>query len=71
VYVRYVDSSSLGFSLSSYRQSHIGLVISSRFILIINKNKLDLIVRQKICLNVVLVLLVKVSNHDPLIYMCT
>ncbi len=32
VYARHVDSSSLGFSLSSYRQSYIGLVCSSRFI---------------------------------------
>ncbi len=31
-YVRHVDSSSLGFSLSSHRQSYIGLVFSSRFI---------------------------------------
>jgi hypothetical protein len=38
VYVRNVDSSSLGFSLSSYRQLYIGLVCSSHFIdLIINK----------------------------------
>jgi hypothetical protein len=37
VYVRHVDSSSLGFSLSSHRQSYIGLVFRSRFIdLIIN-----------------------------------
>ena len=32
VYVRHVDSSSLGYSLSSHRQSYIGLVITSRFI---------------------------------------
>jgi hypothetical protein len=32
VYPRHVDSSSLGFSLSSYRQSYIVLVFSSRFI---------------------------------------
>jgi hypothetical protein len=32
VYARHVDSSSLGFSLSSHRQSCIGLVFSSRFI---------------------------------------
>jgi hypothetical protein len=32
VYERHVDSSSLGFSLSSHRQSYIGLVFSSRFI---------------------------------------
>ncbi len=38
VYARHVDSSSLGFSLSSHRQSYIGLVFRSRFIdLIINK----------------------------------
>jgi hypothetical protein len=30
VYSRYVDSSSLGFSLSSYRQSYIGLVCNSQ-----------------------------------------
>jgi hypothetical protein len=39
VYARHVDSSSLGFSLSSHRQSYIGLVFRSHFIdLIINKN---------------------------------
>ncbi len=39
VYVRHVDSSYLGSSLSSHRQSYIGLVFSSRFIdLIINKS---------------------------------
>jgi len=32
VYVRHVDSSSLGFSLSSYRKSYIRLVFTSRFI---------------------------------------
>ncbi len=32
VYVRYVDSSPLGFSLSSDRHTYIGLVFSSRFI---------------------------------------
>jgi hypothetical protein len=32
VYVRYVDSSPLGFSLSSHRHSYIGLVFSSPFI---------------------------------------
>jgi hypothetical protein len=32
VYVRHVDSSYLGFSLSSHRQSYIDLVFSSRFI---------------------------------------
>ena len=32
VYVRHVDSSPLGFSLSSHRHSYIGLVFSSRFI---------------------------------------
>jgi hypothetical protein len=32
VYARHVDSSSLGFSLSSHRQSYIGLVFRSRFI---------------------------------------
>ena len=32
VYERHVDSSSLGFSLSSNRQSYIGLVFSSRFL---------------------------------------
>jgi hypothetical protein len=32
VFVRYVDSSSLGFSLSSHRQSYIGLVFTSPFI---------------------------------------
>ncbi len=38
MYVSHVDSSSLGFSLSSHRQSYIGLVFSSRFIdLIINE----------------------------------
>jgi hypothetical protein len=37
---RHVDSSFLGSSLSSHRQSYIGLVFSSHFIdLIINKNK--------------------------------
>jgi hypothetical protein len=37
VYVRHVDLSSLGSSLSSHRQSYIGLVFRSRFIdLIIN-----------------------------------
>jgi hypothetical protein len=44
VYARHVYSSSLGFSLSSHRQSYIGLVFSSRFIdLIINKS-LELII---------------------------
>jgi hypothetical protein len=38
VYVRQVDSSPLGFSFSSHRQSYISLVFSSHFIdLIINK----------------------------------
>jgi hypothetical protein len=32
VYERHVDSSSLGFSLSSHRQSYIGLDFNSRFI---------------------------------------
>jgi hypothetical protein len=32
VYARHVDSSPLGFSLSSHRHSYIGLVFSSRFI---------------------------------------
>jgi hypothetical protein len=32
VYPRHVDSSFLGFSLSSHRQSYIGLVFNSRFI---------------------------------------
>ncbi len=32
VYTRHVDSSSLGFTLESYRQSYIDLVCSSRFI---------------------------------------
>jgi hypothetical protein len=37
VYTRHVDSSSLGSSLSSHRQSYIGLVFTSRVIdLIIN-----------------------------------
>ena len=36
MYARHVDSSSLGFSLSSHRQSYIGLVFSSHFICDIN-----------------------------------
>jgi hypothetical protein len=40
VYARYLNSSYLGSSLSSHRQSYIGLIFSSRFIdLIINKKK--------------------------------
>jgi hypothetical protein len=45
VYSRHVGSSSLGFSLSSHRQSYIGLVFSSRFYRLIikikNKKKLS------------------------------
>jgi hypothetical protein len=39
VYVSHVDSSSLGFSLSSHRQSYIGLVFSSRVIDSLTNNK--------------------------------
>jgi hypothetical protein len=42
VYERHVDSSSLGSSLSSHRQSYIGLVFSSRLIDLIINNKLSL-----------------------------
>ncbi len=38
MYARHVDSTSLGFSLSSHRQSYIGLVFSSRVIDVVQES---------------------------------